>query len=101
MKHSVICKIKESKKEVWLAWGKELETTYREVVLGTLDEEGVRVEASFVFSIDNTDYVVGIMEGDEIKSSNMSTEVNQIHNAKKKECLEFITRGESVYFFNR
>ena len=100
MKHSVIYKIKEGKKESWLAWGKELETTFHDEAVVTLHEEGVRLEATFIFSMNSEDYVVGIMEGDDMQASNKEHKVNQLHDARKKECLEFVTKGESVYFFN-
>ena len=40
-----------------------------------------------------------MVSGDEIKSSDKTRELNQLHIAKRQECLEKVSNGEILFDF--
>lgn len=99
MKYSLY-KIKEGKKDQWADWCKELNTTYRSEALKTLEEENILFESFFIFQIGSEFYTIGCgaeKEGGG-KKVDKENELNKRHFANKRECLEFVSKGESDYF---
>lgn len=95
-KKVVLLKVNDGKHEAWKNWCHELETTRRIEALETLEEEGVTEELCVLISLNGAPHVVAFMEG-EMLPTNMVREINQKHNQMKKECLEYVSEGESLY----
>ncbi len=93
-----IFKIKTGKEDKWRQWCIRLTTEFRSEVVASLREEGLIHEAVFCFVIDDTTYVLGEMVG-EYLSANMDREVNQKHQQMKEECLERVSKAETLYSF--
>jgi hypothetical protein len=95
-KKVVLLKVKEGKLETWKSWCNELETLRREEAMETLKEEKVIEETCLLVDFHGAPYVVAFMEG-EMLPADMACEINQKHDAMKKECLEYVSEGESLY----
>ncbi len=100
MKKAILFRIKEGKKEQWYAWCAELADVLREEAIRTLKEEKVSHELALGFSLENTDYVVGYMEG-ECLPANMDREINQRHKEMREECLERVRDATVLYDLKR
>jgi len=96
MKKAILFRIKEGKKEQWYASCAELAGVLREEAIRTLEEEKVLHELTLGFSLENTDYIVGYMEG-ECLPANMDREINQRHKEMREECLEYVGLVETLY----
>src|SRR3989339_683336 len=95
-KKVILLKVREGKLEEWKKWCNELELTRRAEALETLEEEKVTEESCVLFHFDGAPHVVAFAEG-EMLPARMDREMNQKHVAMKKECLEYVGEGESLY----
>lgn len=98
----VLYKIKEGKLDQWNDWYLKLTTIHKEEALKTLEEENITLEAFITFEIDNNFYTLGfnITKKGGAKSSNKENPLNIEHNKNKKECLEFLSRGNDINIIN-
>lgn len=83
----IVIKIKEGKLETWKDWCHQIQTEFKKEARETMREEKCEQELFGIFQINNSWYTIGIGEG-ECLPSNKATELNQIHQEKKKECLD-------------
>jgi len=95
-KKTVLLKVKEGKIDTWKNWCAEIEGVRRAEACETLRKEGVTEEMCTLFFIDQQAYVLAFAEG-EMSPANMSREINQKHQEFKKECLEYLSDGETLY----
>jgi len=98
----VLFKVKKDKLQAWKDWCKTLSTEFKKESLETLKEENLLFEGCLVFPVGNDSYVIGytLENNDGVKPTNLDRDLNKKHLEKRKECLEFISRGESEYFMN-
>ena len=101
MKYTLF-KVKEGKLNVWKDWCKLLSTEFKDEALKTLKEENLLTEGCLVFLIGKEFYVAGytLENNGGVKPTNLNNDLNRKHLEKRKECLEFVSRGESEYFLN-
>jgi hypothetical protein len=99
MKKYSLYKVKPNKLEDWKVWCVQLETEYKTVVLDTLKEENVKNEVCVLFEAAGEYFVLGTVSGDDLKSSDKTRELNQLHIAKRQECLEKLSNGEILFDF--
>ncbi|MEK7552246.1 MAG: DUF6176 family protein [Patescibacteria group bacterium] len=101
MKYSLF-KVKEGKLQVWKDWCKLLSTEFKDEALKTIKEENLLLEGCLVFPVGKDFYVVGytLENAGGVKPTNLDNNLNKKHLEKRKECLEFVCRGESEYFLN-
>lgn len=103
----MLCKVKEGKLQTWLDWCSRLMGEFKEEAAKTLVEEDLIREMCMVFGGSscercegygykcNNNYVLyrHETEGDKVKKPfNPDVELNRMHDAKFKECLEIIPR---------
>jgi len=99
MKYAIY-KIKPNKFETWKNWCNELNTTFREEALKTLAYENILFESFIIFNIKDEPYTLGCIlekDGGE-KTADILNELNQKHQAIKKECLGHVSNGISDCF---
>lgn len=94
-----IFRIKENKIGQWKDWCTKLQTEYKEEALETMREEGIIWESFQLFKINNTFYTLGVDFSPNNSSRKEISEknLNKIHQSKKKECLEFVSKTEILY----
>jgi hypothetical protein len=96
----VLYKIKDNKLDQWTDWCNLLKTEHRVEALKTLSDENVLFEGFTTFKIGESFYAFGFYfenTGGE-RPVNKENVLNKKHSAIKKECLEFVSKGESDYF---
>lgn len=96
MINGAILKVKSGQVGQWRAWCEELKTSLISEALETLKDEQVFQEASFLFEINGEFYVLGFMDG-ECLPADMTKEINIKHKKKKEECLEYVSKIETLY----
>ncbi len=96
MINGAVLKIKSGRVEQWRAWCEELKTSLLPETLDTLKDEQVFQEASFLFEVHGEFYVLGFMDG-KCLPADMAKEVNIKHKKMKEECLEYVSKIESLY----
>ena len=99
MKNARLFKIKDGKKDAWLAWCVKLENEYKHEAIETLREEHVFHEMFIVFSIGGQDYTLGYSdstEGETIGQPNPDRELNILHTQTKRECLDPVADSDAV-----
>lgn len=96
MKKAILFRIKEGKRDGWYTWCRELSSNLREEAILTLKEEQVLQELTLAFSIEDSDYVIGYMDGDCLPA-NMERDINQRHKEMRAECLEYMGDVEVLY----
>ena len=57
-------------------------------------------EMCFLFTLNSESYVIGFADSEgETLPANMERGINQKHKAMKQECLEYVSDGETLYYF--
>lgn len=101
---SAIFKIKPDKVNVWCDWCDKLQTVYKEEAIATFGYENVRRETFLLFKIGEDFYTVGIGEAkiidQPILSGDPSVQINIEHKNMKRECLEPVSSGQTLYDLN-
>lgn len=96
MQRAVLLKVKEGQYTTWKNWCAELSTSLLREAELTLQEEQVLQELTLGFEIDDTQYIIGFMDGDCLPA-NMDREVNKRHKEMKQQCLEYIGETDVLY----
>jgi len=89
-------KIKKGLKKEWIDWCAEIQNIRRSEAIETLKEEKVIQEAFVFFEVDDVEYTLGISEGENLPANN-ERDINKIHKEKKKKCLEYIGKVDTLY----
>ncbi len=96
--HANLFKVKPGKLGQWKAWCEKIQNQLRDEAVKTLLEEGVRQEAAMLFELEGSHYVLGFMDADTLAPANEAHEINRQHRLQKKECLEKVSRVETLYY---
>lgn len=76
--------ISESDLARLMQWGCLLMSERNQEALDSLREEGVKIEAMYLFRHERTHYALGYMHGVDIKKSNQRWQINKDHAEIKK-----------------
>lgn len=93
-----IYKIKENKNNQWSDWCTLLMSQKTEAE-ETLKEEKVFSEFCGRFVVEKNIFIILASINDGSTLSPTDKEINLKHMEEKKECLEFVCRGEEMYLF--
>lgn len=79
-------------------WGEKLQKERHEEALMSMKQEGVRMEAAFLFQINRRDYVIGlIISNGEKKPVDLNMEINKQHLDVLDRCLVKKLPAEVLY----
>lgn len=83
----IIVKLKKGKEQQWINWCKELQGPLRKEALKTIKEEGLNQEFAAICTINNSSYIVGMIEGDAL-DPDPNNPINIKHKQMKEECFD-------------
>ncbi len=96
MKKATVFKVKKDRLNQWLDWCLQVQGPLYEKAVKTLEQESVMQEATFLFCLGDTNYILGFTEG-ECLPADMNQEINSQHRMMKQECLEYASGAEVLY----
>lgn len=101
MKYALF-KIKQGREDQWKQWCDLVSTTFKEEAERTIKDENLVFEGALIFEIDETSYTLLYMQEDAggAKPSDKTNTLNIEHNKNKRECLEPVAKGQSVFFLS-
>jgi hypothetical protein len=94
-------KVRQDKLETWKQWCFKLSYLYNVEVLEILKEEKVTFEACGLMMLNNEYYVLGIIDKLTEQSINFDRDLILKHRKIRKECLEFVTTINMLYYFKK